>query len=196
MNDRARAVAPEKMGRNRLCQCEPPSEVVDAELAKPEDDRKVRKDPTGVWRWKQCGRCGSLRKKRWRETRRRVFSERDEYVSRVLANMMRDDEGEEDDGEAEDADADGDDPGTATAANPGGGDDHDASALLAASRVKFAAEVRSAMQEVAASPGVARAALAMLAGLEEDLKMRRRVALGGYRGGGGEEEGEQSVARG
>ena len=184
------------MGRNRLCQCEPPSEVVDAELAKPEDDRKVRKDPTGVWRWKQCGRCGSLRKKRWRETRRRVFSERDEYVSRVLANMMRDDEGEEDDGEAEDADADGDDPGTATAANPGGGDDDDASALLAASRVKFAAEVRSAMQEVAASPGGPRAALAMLAGLEEDLKMRRRVALGGYRGGGGEEEGEQSVARG
>ena len=81
LNDRARAVAPEKMGRNPLCQCEPPSEVVDAELAKPEDDRKVRKDPTGVWRWKQCGRCGSLRKKRWRETRRRVFSERDEYVS-------------------------------------------------------------------------------------------------------------------
>jgi len=195
LNDRARAVAPEKMGRNRLCQCEPPSEVVDAELAKPEDDRKVRKDPTGVWRWKQCGRCGSLRKKRWRETRRQRFSERDEYVSRVLANMMRDDEGEEDDGEAEDADADGDDPGTATAANPGG-DDHDASALLAASRVKFAAEVRSAMQEVAASPGGPRAALAMLAGLEEDLKMRRRVALGGYRGGGGEEEGEQSVARG
>ena len=102
------------MGRNRLCQCEPPSDVVDAELAKPEDDRKVRKDPTGVWRWKQCGRCGSLRKKRWRETRHRAFAERDEYVTRVLANMMRDDdEEEEEDGEAEDADADGTDGGVA-----------------------------------------------------------------------------------
>ena len=139
------------MGRNRLCQCEPPREVVDAELAKPEDDRKVRKDPAGVWRWKQCGRCGSLRKKRWRETRHRAFAERDEYVTRVLANMMRDDdEEEEEDGEAENADADGDDPGAATAANPGG--DDDANALVAATRV-FAGEVRSAVREVAASPG-------------------------------------------
>ena len=174
-------------GRNRLCQCEPPK-VVDAELAKPEDDRKVRKDPAGVWRWKQCGRCGSLRKKRWRETRHRAFAERDEYVTRVLANMMRDDdEEEEEDGEAENADADGDDPG---AANPGG-DDDDANALVAATRV-FAGEVRSAVREVAASPGGSRAALAMLRGLEEDLKMRWGVALGGYRGGEGEGEGEQA----
>ena len=177
MNDGARAVAPE-MGRNRLCQCEPPREVVDAELAKPEDDRKVRKDPAGVWRWKQCGRCGSLRKKRWREKGRQWRSERDEYVTRVLANMMRDDDDDdddEDDGEAEDADADGDEPGAATAANPGG--DDDANALVAATRM-FAREVRSTVREVAASPGGARAALGVLRGLEEDLKMRRGVALG------------------
>lgn len=148
------------MGRHRVCQCEPPRDAIDAELAKPEESaRKVRKDPAGVWRWKHCGQCGSLRKKRWRETKQRAQSERDEYANKVLANMMRDDDEDEDEENA-------------------GGDGMNNTQLVAIARA-LKQKLNVVVREIAVSDaGGAAAAFAMLQGLEKDLETRRARALG------------------
>ena len=141
-----------------MCQCEPPRDVIDAELAKPEESaRKVRKDPAGVWRWKHCGQCGSLRKKRWRETKQRAQSERDEYANKVLANMMRDDDEDEENA---------------------GGDGMNNTQLVAIARA-LKKKLNVVVREIAVSDaGGAAAAFAMLQGLEKDLETRRARALG------------------